>query len=191
MYDSHPSGSATNIGSPSGYLVSDVLLLEAHGLLSAGTQPRAYLPKHSACNRSYVYSSAGLLLGPKNSHDHLPPNLSSLGNFIFRQPESSPVSMKTELYISQTQDLRGDSHSEQSLQPHRASARISLHHSHLPSVQSKGGHLRLSLRIKVPQSNRACTVAGEECSKPTADRHALPSRNNRSPLGSTIVSSDD
>jgi hypothetical protein len=50
--------------------------------------------------------------------------------------------------------------------------------------------LRLSLRMNVPHKSNAWTVAGEECSKPTADRHARPSRNNLSPLGSTIISSE-
>jgi len=38
--DLHPSGSATNIGSPSGNFVSEVLLLVAHGLSSAQSVPR-------------------------------------------------------------------------------------------------------------------------------------------------------
>ena len=47
--------------------------------------------------------------------------------------------------------------------------------------------LRLSLRIYVPHRCRACTVAGDECSSPTADRHALPRKNNLSPSGSTTI----
>lgn len=185
--DSQPSGSATNIGSPSGNFVSEVLLLVAHGLSSAQSlSVRTFRNITPVVGRTSVVS---LIVRVE---------FRSL-----RQPPTRPASARrSHTLITQMPfhlDVDRAVHQHSSLGPTHALSSLDSGTKHWPEDlgsipiyrqrQLLMG-LRLSFRINVPHKSSAWTVAGEECSKPTADRHALPSKNNLSPLGSTDISSE-
>lgn len=151
-----------------------------------------YLPKHNACNRSYVCPSAWYQCRDSSSSQQPPTRLVS-----FRQSRTlitqMPFHLDVNPAICQYYMIRcgggltlwavltaAPSIGQKISAPFPSIVR--------PIVWSD---IRLSFNMNVPHKSNACTVAGEECSNPTAERHALPSKNNLSPLGSTGISSED